>query len=183
MKNTSRWALVACLLTIMSISFSFRTAEENMPSAKTDALVKDWERAKAYTKEYLDAGTEAAYAFKPTPEMRTFGEQMMHIAEVNYVFAGNWGKASPIKFGDLEKGTLKSKADVTKTVLDSYDFMIASIKGLDDAKLQSSVKIFNMDMTIETALNKAFEHQTHHRGQTTVYLRLSGLKPPAEKLF
>jgi uncharacterized damage-inducible protein DinB len=32
-------------------------------------------------------------------------------------------------------------------------------------------------------LLKAFEHQTHHRGQCTVYLRLMGIKPPYEKLF
>jgi uncharacterized damage-inducible protein DinB len=33
------------------------------------------------------------------------------------------------------------------------------------------------------AITKAFEHQTHHRGQTTVYIRLAGAKPPQEKLF
>jgi len=32
-------------------------------------------------------------------------------------------------------------------------------------------------------LNKTFEHQTHHRGQCTVYLRLMGVTPPQEKLF
>jgi uncharacterized damage-inducible protein DinB len=32
-------------------------------------------------------------------------------------------------------------------------------------------------------LNKCFEHQTHHRAQITVYLRLAGVTPPAEKLF
>jgi uncharacterized damage-inducible protein DinB len=32
-------------------------------------------------------------------------------------------------------------------------------------------------------LSKGFEHQTHHRGQTTIYLRLKGVKPPQEKLF
>jgi uncharacterized damage-inducible protein DinB len=33
------------------------------------------------------------------------------------------------------------------------------------------------------ALNKAFEHQTHHRGQTTQYLRGQGKTPPQEMLF
>ena len=39
------------------------------------------------------------------------------------------------------------------------------------------------DATRGSALDKAFEHQTHHRGQTTIYLRLKNVKPPAEKLF
>ena len=44
----------------------------------------DWERAKAYTKEYLDASNDDAINFKPTAEMRTFGQQMLHLAEANY---------------------------------------------------------------------------------------------------
>ena len=66
----------------------------------------------------------------------------------------------------------------------SYDFVIESVKKMKPAQLGEQVKIFGrFDMTKETALAKAFEHQTHHRGQTTVYLRLAGAKPPQEKLF
>ena len=32
-------------------------------------------------------------------------------------------------------------------------------------------------------MNKTFEHQTHHRGQATIYIRLQGIKPPEERLF
>jgi uncharacterized damage-inducible protein DinB len=39
------------------------------------------------------------------------------------------------------------------------------------------------DTTVEDGLAKAFEHQTHHRGQCTIYLRLKGIAPPREKLF
>jgi uncharacterized damage-inducible protein DinB len=54
---------------------------------------------------------------------------------------------------------------------------------MNDQKLAETTKIFNFEMTREVALSKAFEHQTHHRGQSTVYIRLKGLKPPNEKLF
>jgi uncharacterized damage-inducible protein DinB len=67
--------------------------------------------------------------------------------------------------------------------MDSYDFVINAIKTTDESKMGDMVKIFNFDMTRETAFRKVFEHQTHHRGQTTVYLRLAGLTPPNEKLF
>ena len=42
-------------------------------------MVKEWERAKAYTKEYLDTMPEPGYALKPTPEMRSFAEQMLYL--------------------------------------------------------------------------------------------------------
>jgi len=183
MNYKNRIVMLVAFAVILT-SFSFRNVDK--PAERKDVIVAAWERAKAYTKEYLDAATEEVYSFKPTPEMRSFGEQMHHLAVDNYKItnAAVVGVTSPSPFKDLEKETLKTKAEITKAVLDSYDFVIATIKGLDEAKLGNTVKMFNKwDTTVEDGLNKAFEHQTHHRGQTTVYLRLKGIKPPAEKLF
>ncbi len=148
-------------------------------------VVKEWERAKAYTKEYLDTMPETGYALKPTPEMRSFAEQMLHLTDGNYgLSSAATGEKSPFNFGDLEKTADKSKANVTKIVMDGYDFVINSIKKLTPAQLTETVKLFGKyDLTRQAALAKCFEHQTHHRGQTTVYIRLAGAKPPQEKLF
>lgn len=150
----------------------------------TDDMIKNWERGKVYTKEYLDAMPDDGYALKPTPEMRSFAEQMLHLAEANYMFAASaTGEKSPVT--DLEKSTTdKSKANITKITLESYDYVIASIKKLSAAQFKEMIKFFGQfDMTKQQVFEKAFEHQTHHRGQTTVYLRLKGVKPPQEKLF
>lgn len=171
---------------IISILLLLCTAFPLLSSAQSanDLALKDWERAKAYTKEYLDAMPDEGYAFKPTKEMRSFAQQMLHIAEVNYNMAATAaGSTSPVKFGDLEKSTDQSKAATTKSVMDSYDFAINALKGLQPDKMNETVKIFNQDMSRTTGFMKAFEHQTHHRGQTTVYLRLKGVTPPGEKLF
>lgn len=149
-----------------------------------DEIVKEWERAKTYTKEYLDAMPEAGYALKPTPEMRSFAEQMLHLTDANYGFTmAATGEMPTVK--DLEKSTTeKSKANITKIVLDGYDFVINSVKKTDPSKLQEQVKVFGrFDMSRKAAIEKAFEHQTHHRGQTTVYIRLAKATPPNEKLF
>ena len=151
----------------------------------TEDLTKDWERAKIYTKEYLDAMPEASFSLKPTPEMRSFADQMLHLADANYGFVtAATGEKSPVAMAGLEKGTDKSKAAVTKETLASYDFVIASIKKLTPVQLKEQVKLFGrFDLPKGKVLEKAFEHQTHHRGQTTVYIRLAGATPPAEKLF
>ncbi|MEZ0487016.1 DinB family protein [Fibrella aquatica] len=154
--------------------------------ASIDETVKEWERAKAYTKEYLDAMPESGYALKPTPEMRSFAEQMLHLTDAGYGFgSAATGEKKPDGVADLEKSTTdKSKANITKLVLASYDFVIAGVKKLTPAQMSEQVKLFGrFDMSRATALAKAFEHQTHHRGQTTVYIRLAGAKPPQEKLF
>jgi uncharacterized damage-inducible protein DinB len=68
--------------------------------------------------------------------------------------------------------------------LDGYDFVINSLKKVPADKMGETIKLFNrFEMTKGTAFAKCFEHQTHHRGQTTVYIRLAGAKPPQEKLF
>lgn len=152
---------------------------------KVADIVKEWERSKAYAKEYLDAMPENGYALKPTPEIRSFAEQVLHLADANYGFASAaTGIKSPFGQGELEKTNDKSKSNVSKLVLGSYDFVIDNIKKMTDAQLDETIKLFGQfDMTRRMALAKVFEHQAHHRGQTTVYLRLAGVKPPQEKLF
>ena len=145
--------------------------------------IADWERAKVYTKEYLDAMPDDGYSFKPTPEMRSFAEQMDHLADANFAFtASATGTKSPFD-GKAEKMADQSKAAVTKAVMQSYDFVISSLKALPETDLMKDVKLFGMDTKVGPAFEKAFEHQTHHRGQTTVYIRLKGVKPPGERLF
>ncbi|MNL39326.1 DinB family protein [compost metagenome] len=156
-----------------------------MAQEKVADVIKEWERSKAYTKEYLDAMPESGYALKPTPEMRSFAEQVLHLADANYgLTSAGLGMKSPFAQGELEKTSDKSKSNVSKLVLASYDFVIDNIKKMSEAQLDESVKLFGkFDMSKRLALAKVFEHQGHHRGQTTVYLRLAGVKPPQEKLF
>jgi uncharacterized damage-inducible protein DinB len=171
--------LVTTLCFILTIT-SFIQAQ-----APVDQMIKDWERAKAYTKEYLDAMPESGYSLKPTPEMRSFAEQMLHITDANYGFAAAaTGAKSLVGQGESEKTTDKSKANVTKLVLAGYDFVISNARKMTPAQLEENIKLFErFEMSKGSALVKAFEHQTHHRGQTTVYIRLAGAKPPQEKLF
>lgn len=167
------------LVFILCISF--------MAQAQThiDEIVNDWERAKEYTKEYLDAMPESGYSLKPTPEMRSFADQMLHLTDANYSFVSTaTHEEVPADRKELEKIDDKSKANVTQLVLSGYDYVINGVKKMTPEQLEETVKLFDrFEITGAGVLNKCFEHQTHHRGQTTVYLRLAGVKPPAEKLF
>ena len=181
----SRFAVM--MLGVITAFTSFNQINAQSTATAADPTIAEWERAKAYTLEYLNAVTDDAIIFKPTPEMRSFGQQMLHIAESNYGFgSAASGKASPYKFGDLEKSpdNYKTKETLTKAVTDSYDFIISAFKESPQSRMNETIKMFNrFEMTRQVAFQKAFEHQTHHRGQTTVYLRLKGITPPNEKLF
>lgn len=143
-----------------------------------------WQNAKKWTLSYIDAMPENAMSFKPTPEVRSFAEQMLHLAFWNYGLV-EWtgGKTNP--YGKKQEGLekrddMKTKAALRKVVEESYDNVLTAIAGLDEAKLIEQVSFFNSKRSRLGILAIALDHQTHHRGQTTLYLRLKGVTPPPE---
>lgn len=177
-----RSALTICVIILMSNSLFGQGMTDEMIKAH---MIADWERAKAYTKEYLDAMPEEGMGFKPTPDIRSFAEQMLHMSQGTIGLIVSGTGATPIFQGkSLEKmDELKTKSALTQVVMQAYDFAIGSIRNLDASKLSNVVKRGNYEVTQYGWLNKAFEHQTHHRAQATIYLRLKGIKPTNEKLF
>jgi uncharacterized damage-inducible protein DinB len=148
-------------------------------------MVVEWQRAKTYTRAYLDAMPADGYNFKPTPEIRSFAEQMLHLASDNYGFAAfASGRPNPIADSSLEKIVGPTKEGTTKLVMDSYDFMISTLQNMTAGQMNELVKRRNgQEISRSNLFGKGFEHQTHHRGQTTIYLRLKGVTPPNEMLF
>jgi uncharacterized damage-inducible protein DinB len=161
-----------------------KKAAVSEPSKAVKELDFSWKRAKKWSLDYIDAMPEEGINFKPTPEIRSFAEQMLHLAFWNYGLA-EWVAGKPNPFGkdqkNLEtKSEYKTKAALRKVVEQSYDFVIDGIPGLDNTKLLEEVSFFNSKMTRLNVLAIAMDHQTHHRGQTTIYLRLKGVTPPPE---
>jgi uncharacterized damage-inducible protein DinB len=183
-----------CFLFFVAASSPSALAQSNADSAKGATedkrapIVKEtessWKRARKWTLDYIDAMPENATNFKPTPEIRSFAEQMLHLAFWNYAIAESLGgKANPYgkKQETLEqRDDVKTKAALRKVVEESYDNLLAAVAGLDETKMLEQVSIFNSKTTRLTVLTYALDHQAHHRGQTTIYLRLKGLTPPPE---
>src|SRR5262249_54171322 len=122
------------------VSFAQQAAPKGVQStaaspAADQAVVSvaDWTRARDYTKEYLDAMPEEGMNFKPTPDIRSFAEQMLHLANGLFVIGSTaTGAANPYQGKNLEKmDEFKTKAALTKLVIESYDFIIGAAKGLD----------------------------------------------------
>ena len=168
----------------LALLFTLLIAFVGANAQTKDQMIADWQRAKAYTKAYLDAMPEDGYSFKPTPEMRTFAGQMLHLTDGNYGIVGTaTGKANPLGKASAEKTIAQTKEATTKAVMDSYDFVISAIQSMTPEQLQETMKMGGKDLAKATLITKAFEHQTHHRGQTVAYLRLKGVTPPGEMLF
>jgi len=171
-------------LLLATALFAVTTITARAQILTKDQLIADWQRAKAFTKSYMDAMPEAGYSEKPTPIMRTFAEQFLHLADGNYFFASS-ASGKPSTFGQksVEKTVAQTKEATTKATMDSYDFVISCIQGMTDAQFAQIGESEGHKIAKGVILLKAFEHQTHHRGQTVAYLRLKGVTPPEEQLF
>ena len=149
-------------------------------------LINDWTRAKAFTKSYLDAMPEEYYGFKPTPEISSFAQEYLHLACVNVRYASMIdGTSDPCPYkneneykSDPER---QSKQAVTEIVMQSYDDMLRAISEMDNK--DEITTYYGWYCTKECIARKGFEHQTHHRGKTAIYLRLKGITPPVEMLI
>lgn len=166
--------------------FATTTRAQSLEGIKSQ-MVKDWERAKDYTKEYLDAMPADKYNFKANDSVRSFAQQMLHLAGVNVGLMSMVSKSpmpAGIGFGTEQRTSAQQKDSVVHYVMESYNYAINVVKNSDVSKWSESQKVFNrFNETQYAIMNKAFEHQTHTRGQTTIYLRLAGVRPPGEKLF
>jgi uncharacterized damage-inducible protein DinB len=171
--------LYLCLLGIHSVY-------GQLADSLRSQLIRDWQRAKAYTQEYLDAMPKEKYSLRPVDSIRSFSQQLLHLAQGNIGLMSNGTGATRLDWAarNLEQSPGAVQADsVQYFVMASYDFAIASLKAMDAAKLGERFKRGNFDLERFAWILKAFEHQTHHRGQATIYIRLAGIKPPNEKLF
>lgn len=157
----------------------------NLDSVKFQ-MIDDWTRAKAYTLTYIYAFPSDKFEFKPVENINSFSGQMIHLAVTSsfLVFMATDKTPPEFTFADIDKrANSHSKDSVLFYVSKSYDYCINAIKSLDISHFGHHKKISKFVKTRYELLLNAFEHQTHHRGQTTIYLRLQGIVPPEADLF
>ncbi len=135
-----------------------------------------------YVKGFLIASAEqmpeADYAFKPTPEVRSFGQIVAHVADANYAFCSAvLGEANPSP--GIEKGKT-SKADIQAALKASYEYC-GRAYSIPDADTGTKLKLFGFETTRLGALLIGVTHNWEHYGNLVTYMRLKGQVPPSSK--
>ena len=181
MRNTyglKAWLMVLVLFLAVSATAQFQD------SLKAQ-LVKDWVRSKAYTDEYLATMPKDKYGFRAQDSIRTFAQQMLHLAQgtVSLMSTATAKKIPDVMNRRGLENIASARDSVAYFVDQSYEFAVSALKEFDMNKALEHVPGGRLDETRLAWMLKAYEHQAHHRGQTTIYIRLLGIKPPNEKLF
>ncbi len=120
---------------------------------------------------------EENYSFKPTPDIRSFGALVAHIAD-SQTFLCN-AAIGQKKAGTA--GTKTAKADIVAALKESNADCDGAFNGLTDANAKDAVKMGTREFTHLGALMRNVMHDNEEYGYLAVYLRLKSVVPPSSE--
>jgi len=135
-----------------------------------------------------DAMPEDKYSFAPTSGefkgVRTFAQQVKHVAAVNYVFGSViLSEKPPVDTGG-ESGpdSIKTKAEIMKFLKDSFEYLHKAVGSINSNNELEQLSLFGEMKAARSSVGSfACAHPMDHYGQMVEYLRMNGIVPPASR--
>jgi uncharacterized damage-inducible protein DinB len=122
---------------------------------------------------------EEHFAFRPTEEVKTFGQILGHVADAQYMFASAvLGVENPAPGVEKSKTT---KADIVQALKEAFEYADKAYDTMSDAEAAQSVKFFGRDHAKLTILSFNSWHNNEHYGNLVTYMRMKGLVPPSSE--
>ena len=168
-------ACVAFLVVVAAVVPSSLWAQAPAPSLAKE-MAASFQRASTEILDVAEAMPAEKYGYKPTPEISSFGEQLVHVAGITQ------------RFIDTAKGTkteaphhaATTKPEIMELLKKTFQNAQDAINPLTDAQLMEPVKFPFGDRTVTRATfwqGPLYQIRNHH-GQLVVYLRMNGIVPP-----
>ena len=173
---TRQLTAVAIAALVLTPAAAFAQASAN---PFTDAVKAQLTSIKTSITRTADKVGEDLYAFKPTPDVRSLGQLLGHIADGNYGICGAASGMKPTAMG-VEKG-MTTKAAMQKSLADSFAFCEQAIASMDDKKGAEIIKAMGgmQPRLMVLAFNNS--HLNEHYGNLVTYMRLKGIVPPSSE--
>lgn len=115
------------------------------------------------------------YSFRTVAEVRTYGELLTHIADIQFMLCG-------MLQGEQKQGKApenKTKAEATAYLKSSFDYCDPVYNSMTDAAGAMKVKMFGRELTKLGVLNFNISHDNEMYGTAVAYLRIKGIVPPS----
>lgn len=117
------------------------------------------------------------FAFRPAQSVRSFGELIGHVTDVNYLFCSALNpekKSAP----DAEH-KLNSKTEFVNALKESVAYCNTAFDQVTDPA--TTVKLFGGERASLTVMYMNVAHANEHYGNIVTYLRLKGIVPPSSE--
>ncbi len=182
-----RFALVlAGCLVLLSAVAAVAQQPPAQPKTISDSLNYMWKSVEEDFTSLAEAMPADKWSFKPTQgafsNVRTFGEQVKHVACANEAWAKKLrGEQPPDRCDTGGPSPAKTKAEILAYLRESFRMVDAGIAATDMDNLMSPLRgPYAGDNRLEV-LNAALWHVSDHYGQLVEYLRMNGIVPPASR--
>ena len=121
---------------------------------------------------------EEHYSFQPTPEVRTFGQLLGHMANAGYAFcSGAMGEERP-SMPNAEEMT--SKAELVEAIKASYAYCDKAYE-MPESKAMEQTNFFGREGSRLWVLNFNAMHNAEHYGNLVTYMRMKDMVPPSSQ--
>ena len=165
---------------LFPIAFTFLAASAAIAQnpISTDAKMV-WQIASGNAVKSAEKMPEESYAFKPSHDVRNFGQLVGHVSDAAYMFcsAAKGEARAPV---NIEK-TKTTKADLVAAVKEAMAYCDAIYNDMTDAQGSEMVKFFGGDRTRLGVLNFNNAHTMEHYGNMVTYMRIRGIVPPSSE--
>jgi uncharacterized damage-inducible protein DinB len=171
-----RVSLAVALVAVASLPFASRPRVASGSVSDTRAI---WSEISKYITQSADDMSEADFAFRPTPQVRTFGQLVAHIAgSQRLMCAAALGEPGGSE-DDIEK-TKTTKADIVSALKASNEYCAKAYAQSDD-QVAGTTKLFGEEHTRFYALVLNATHDNEHYGNIVTYMRMRGMVPPSSR--
>ena len=187
--NKMKWTYTFLLLLVTAGVAFGQAAKSNEPQTMAQVLDKRVSSVEGEFVPAAEAMPEDKYSFAPTngefKGVRTFAQQVKHVAAVNYWFGSAiLGEKSPVDIGS-ENGpdSMTSKADILNFLKGSYAYFHKAAGSINEKNSVEPIKSpFGEGTTTRLGLAVLnVGHNFDHYGQMVEYLRMNGIIPPASR--
>ncbi len=118
---------------------------------------------------------DAAYSFKPTPDLRSFAEVLSHVAESQMrTCSAVLGEAKSV-----DAAGKTTKTDMTAALEESFSECDRAYDAMTDANAMEAIKTPRGQRSRIGALAANTAHDSEQYGILSVYMRLKGIIPPS----
>lgn len=184
MTRQQRVAIIALVVPLVAYAAlrggrSGRDGLANAPAAAPvmDATRPHQERIRDFLLRAAEQMPEEHFAFRPVPEVRSFGEILAHIADTQFYFCASvLGEENPVS-ENLER-THTTKADLIEVLESSFEFCDRAY-ALSDAEATHATEVNGRTRVPLLTLILNVAHNWEHYGNLVTYMRMQGFVPPS----
>jgi uncharacterized damage-inducible protein DinB len=170
--------------TIVTLALVFTAATAFAQNPVSDVLRSNWNSVKKNIKESAEMMPEEHYGFKPTPDVRSAGEILAHVAGASYEFCASAKNEKAPFHEDSFEGKMTTKAQIVKVTNDAIAYCDAAFAAVTDANAGEKVQAAfggTGQTTRAASLVGQIGHDNEHYGNLVTYFRLKGLVPPSSR--